>query len=138
MKLIDSINTYIGSVKWLATMNRFMNDPDRGPSHGVTQGLFAGLLLLAATFLPIYIVITLCVLNHCRILYQELIIEGWAKKPKEPDFYFDTFFRPAQSDALVALAYLPPFWWFLWCPFILLLGYKTHSDKPFLIQWIFK
>ena len=125
-------------MKLFVTVNSFMNDPDRGPSHGITQGLFAGMFLLAATFLPWYVVIALCVLNHARVAYQELVIEGWAKKPKEGDFYFDIALRPLQSDALVCLAYMPPEWWFLWCPFILLLGYKRPNGWPFFICWMGK
>lgn len=114
----------------------FANDPDRGPGHGITHGLYYGIIMLTFTpLLPWWGVAVLCAMNHARVAYQELIVEGWKNRPKTGDFVFDLFFRPLQSDLVVMLAYSPVYLWSVLCPLILLIGYKKKNDWPFFIFW---
>src|SRR3990167_5825249 len=100
-----------------------MNDSDRGPGHGITQGALYGLVFLSlemflSLLFPLWAVgicwALLALLNHARALYQELVVEGWNKKAKAWDFWFDAIFRPLQSDALSLLIFLPQQSWGLW------------------------
>lgn len=117
-------------------LTAFANDPDRGIGHGISHGLYYGIIMLAFTpILPWWGVVILCVMNHVRVLYQELVIEGWKMKPKVGDFWFDAFCRPCQSDLVVMLAYSPVYLWSVLCPLILLTGYKKKNDWPFFVFW---
>lgn len=105
------IQKITSSKAFLAIMN-FMNDSDRGPGHGVMQGAFYGLILCCvAPFVPWWVIAVLCVLNHGRVLYGELVLEDWKSKAKTGDFWYDVAFRSAQTNIISALAYVPQSYW---------------------------
>ena len=114
----------------------FMNDSDRGPGHGIMQGAFYGLILCSiAPFVPWWVIAILCVLNHVRVLYGELEIEDWKSKTKTPDFYFDAIFRPAQTDIISFLAYVPQPYWSILFLAAFLAGWKLKSEWPAILWW---
>lgn len=130
-------------MKIIATMTAFMNS-ERGGGHGITQGLFYGLIFLSiesllATMLPLSAVgvcwFVLAAANHARCLYEENIVEGWRYKPKTWDYWFDAYFRGFQSDAMSALIFIPKSFWCPWLVFTLLLGYQKKDEKPFFLSW---
>lgn len=117
-------------------LNDFANDPDRGIGHGITHGLYYGIIMLTFTpLLPWWGVVLVCAMNHVRVLYQELIVEGWKNRTKTGDFFYDILFRPLQADLVLLLAYLPHIYLLALCPLILLVGYKKKNDWPVLIFW---
>lgn len=119
----------------IARINAFMNDPDKGPGHAHGNGLFYGVILLAFTPFPLWILITAMAANHLRVLYQELFIEGWANKPKLADFWYDSLFRPAVSDLVAIIPFVPMKYLPLLSLAILIVGYKAKNDWPLLISW---
>lgn len=122
-------------MKWFTTFNAFLNNPTRGPGHGHGNALFYGVILLALAPLPLWCLITAMCLNHGRVLYQELIIEGWAKKPKSGDYFYDAFFRPATSHLVAILPHVPIKFWPLLSLAILLMGYQSPNEWPWVLHW---
>lgn len=117
-------------------LNSFANDPDRGIGHGITHGLYYGIIILTLTpVLPWWGVAIVCAMNHARVLYQELIVENWIVKKWTGDTWYDSAFRPLQTDLVVLLAYLPHLYWLVLCPLILLIGFKKKNDWPAIIFW---
>lgn len=118
-------------------INDFMNDNDRGPGHGIAQGMFYGFVFLGFSFfIPFYAAVILCVINHCRVLYQELIVENWRSRPKTGDFWYDILFRPLQTDIVfLGFGYLGAVFYPLVLVVGLIVGYKRKNDWPIIIFW---
>lgn len=113
-----------------------MNDNDRGPGHGVAQGLFYGFIFLIFSFCSVYIALGVLLINHLRVAYQELVIEDWKSKPKTGDFWYDCIFRPLQTDAtLLGFGYLPKEVWPLVVLVVFVLGFKKKNEWPLLLFW---
>lgn len=127
----DTMNKFM---KLLKPLNDFMNDNDRGPGHGIAQGLFYGVLFLPFTT-NIVLLISVLAANHLRVLYQELFIEGWSKKKKDGDFYYDAIFRPLQTDITVLFGIVSSSYWFLIILGIIVTGFKKKSNWPLLMFW---
>lgn len=114
----------------------FMNDSDRGPGHGVMQGAFYGLIFSCiAPFVPWWITAILCILNHGRVLYGELILENWQAKAKTGDFYFDAIFRPIQTDIISCMAYVPRSYWPILLLAAFVAGWKRKNEWPAILWW---
>lgn len=131
-------------MKLLSALNDFMNDNDRGPGHGLMQGTVYGFVILTvASFLSLFFpswlvavtVVLLCVANHTRVLYQELEVEGWFFKNKTGDFWFDSIFRPLQTDIVSCLFFFSPKYWFVILSIALLVGFKRKNEWPLFIFW---
>lgn len=120
-------------------LNAFANDGDRGPGHGITQGAYYGFIFLPITTLGVWPTLILSLLNHARVLYQEIWVEGWLGKysgsKEKGDFWFDCFMRPLQTDLVLLLGFLNGYHLLWLCPLILFIGYKKKNQWPGIFFW---
>jgi hypothetical protein len=120
--------------KWpIAQINQFILDPDRGTGHGIALGMFFGVCLLPVTALGIWVTLLFAIVNHLRVAYQEFYVEGWRHKAKEPDFYYDCFFRPLQTDVVLLFGLTPQPYWGIITMLALVVGFKMKNEWPLLL-----
>lgn len=120
--------------KWpIKQINEFVLDPDRGTGHGISLGMFFGVLFLPVAALGLAPALIIMAINHIRVAYQELFIEGWKDKKKEPDFYYDCFFRPLQTDVVLLFALTPHCYWGIVTVLALVVGFKMKNQWPLLL-----
>jgi hypothetical protein len=121
-------------LKTFKPINDFMNDSDRGAGHGVGYGVFYAFVLLPFGYFP-WVLVGLLLVNHVRCAFQELVVEQWKDKSKTPDFWYDSIYRPLQTDIVcLGLVWLPVYLWWAVVVCALLVGIKKADDKP-LIWW---
>lgn len=123
----------------LQKINTFMNS-ERGAGHGISQGMFYGVLFLAFAWAPLWFAVILMTVNHARVAVQELYIEGWLYHYKvrkaKGDFWFDCLFRPLQTDVVfLGFGYLPKEFWPLIVVLTLIVGFKKKNEWPLLMFW---
>ena len=120
----------------LTYLKDLMNDSDRGPGHGLAQGMFWGFLFLPLSVFSLKLAVTVVILNYTRVAYQELITENWKSKAKTGDFWYDCIFRPSQAAVVfLGIGYLPVELWGAVVLLALVVGFKKKNEWPLLIFW---
>ena len=116
-----------------------MNDNDRGPGHGIAQGLFYGFIFMPLHAFPWWVLVITLVLNHARVAYQEIKIEKWIQKyegsPYQGDFWYDTFMRPIQTDIVACMAFTPIPFWGIFVVAAIIAGFKKKNQWPLIVWW---
>jgi hypothetical protein len=122
----------------LDDINAFMNDNDRGPGHGIAQGLFYGFILLSLCVFPGWVMALALIGNHIRVVYQELWIERWKDRRNAisyGDFWYDILMRPLQTDVVACMGFAPREYWLIFIVAAFIIGFKKKNEWPLVVWW---